>query len=263
MKTYHFLAGLPRSGSTVLASILNQNPEVYVTPTSPLLDLLIANQDTWHNTPSVQANPYPEQLTNMTKAMIDSAWMHRPEPIIIDKNRGWGGPNIEAVDILFGKNIKMINTVRDLPSIMASWLTVIRNNPNSYIDEVIRKRGYIPNDDNYMAEMWFNMVQDCMNTLQRTKKLASHRSIFIDYDDLVTDPQGQIEKIETFLELPTFNYDFENIQSDTQDDDLVAWGFKGMHTIRPKLEKTAKHPREILGDKLYERFVELERQYNC
>ena len=53
MKTYHFLAGLPRSGSTVLASILNQNPEVYVTPTSPMLDLLVKNQDNFWELPSV------------------------------------------------------------------------------------------------------------------------------------------------------------------------------------------------------------------
>lgn len=252
---------MPRSGSTVLASILNQNPEVYVTPTSPLLDLLIANQDTWKTTPSVLANPYPEQLTNITRAMIDSAWQHRPEPIIIDKNRGWGGPNIPAVDILFEKDIKMVNTVRDLPSIMASWLTLIRNNPNSYIDAKIRQKGFQPNDENYMAEMWFNMVQNCIEGLQMTKKLASHRSIFIEYDDLVHNPRQQISRIEDFLELPSFDYDFENIESDTQDDDMLAWGFKGMHTIRPKLQKVSKHPREILGDSLYNRFVELENQY--
>ena len=39
-KKIFFLAGLPRSGSTVLGSILSQHPEIAVTPTSPLLDLL-------------------------------------------------------------------------------------------------------------------------------------------------------------------------------------------------------------------------------
>ena len=70
MKTFYFLAGLPRSGSTVLASILNQNPEVYVTPTSPMLDLLVKNQDTFWELPPVKANPCPDQLTNVTRAMI-------------------------------------------------------------------------------------------------------------------------------------------------------------------------------------------------
>ena len=40
MKDIFFLSGLPRSGSTLLGSILGQNPSFFVTPTSPLLDLL-------------------------------------------------------------------------------------------------------------------------------------------------------------------------------------------------------------------------------
>lgn len=260
-KTYHFLSGLPRSGSTVLAAILNQNPSVYVTPTSPLLDLLIANQDTWKSLPSVLANPFPEQLTNITRAMIDSAWQHRPEPIIIDKNRGWGGPNVQAVDILFEKDIKMINTVRDLPSIMASWLTLIRKNPNNHLDHVIRNQGFEPNDDNYMAEMWFNMVRDCMQGLQLTKQYAGHRSIFINYNDLMQNPKEELKRIESFLELPPFEYDLNHIVSTTVDDDLLAWGFQGMHSIRPKLQKISQHPKEVLGEDLYNRFLDLELQY--
>ena len=36
-KTYFFLAGLPRAGGTLLGAILNQNPDIYVGPTSPIL----------------------------------------------------------------------------------------------------------------------------------------------------------------------------------------------------------------------------------
>ena len=35
---------------------------------------------------------------------------------------------------------------------------------------------------------------------------------------------------------------------------MAAWGLHGMHKIRPKLQKTSKHPRDILGRMLYERF---------
>lgn len=260
-KTYYFLAGLPRSGSTVLASILNQNPEVYVTPTSPLIDILIANQNSFHTLPSVLANPNGEQLTNITRAMIDAAWIHRPEPIIIDKNRGWGGPNCEATTILFEKEIKMINTVRDLPSIMASWLTLIKKNPGNFTDIEVRKKGFACTDENRMAEMWFNMVQNCMEGLQRSREVAAHRTIEINYDDLMINPKDCLTRIENFLELPHWEYDFDNIVNEHNDDDLLAWGMNGMHTIRPKLEKTAKNAKEVLGEELYERFVELERQY--
>lgn len=259
-KTFHFLAGLPRSGSTVLASILNQNPQVYVTPTSPMLDLLIENQEAWHKLPSVKANPFPEQLTNVTRAMIKSMWEHRPEQIIIDKNRGWG-KNMPASTILFETEIKVVSVVRDLPSIMASWLTLIHKNPNNHIDKKLAKGGLQVNDDNRMAEMWFNMVKDCMESLVQSKKDAGNRLLVVNYDALIAQPQYMLSKIEDFLELPSHNYQFDNIKNDTQDDDLIAWGFNGMHKIRPCLEKTSKLAIEVLGPELFQRFVELEKQY--
>ena len=40
MKTYHLLAGLPRSGNTLLSAILNQNPDIYSSPLSPITGML-------------------------------------------------------------------------------------------------------------------------------------------------------------------------------------------------------------------------------
>tara|TARA_R110000868_G_scaffold81757_1_gene231253 strand:- start:1078 stop:1863 length:786 start_codon:yes stop_codon:yes gene_type:complete len=260
MKTFYFLSGLPRSGSTVLASILNQNPKVYVTPTSPMVELLVKNQDTFWELPVVKANPCPDQLTNITRAMINSMWEHRPESIIIDKNRGWG-KNMPASTILFEKEIKVIATVRDLPSIMASWLTLLHNNPKSHMDKTIKQRGYEPTDENRMGVMWFNMVKDCMEGIVQLKKDASNRLLLIDYDDLISDPKTTLHNITEFLSLPKHSYDFDNIKSVTEDDDLMAWGLQGMHKIRPKLEKIAKHPKEVLGDMLYNRFIEIEKEY--
>ena len=36
-KKYYFMAGLPRAGSTLLSSLLNQNPNLYSGPSSPVL----------------------------------------------------------------------------------------------------------------------------------------------------------------------------------------------------------------------------------
>lgn len=259
-KTYHFLSGLPRSGSTILSAIINQNPDVYVTPTSPLLDLLIENQNAWHNLPAVKAKPFPEQLTNITRSIINAAWEHRPEPIIIDKNRGWG-KNMPASTILFEKEIKVIVTVRDLPSIMASWLTVIRNNPNNHIDQKIRQLGFQVTDDNRMAEMWFNMVKDCMESVVQLKKDAANRLLFVDYDDLVVDPDSEMMKIQKFLELPNWTYDYDNIK-EQESDDFKAWGFSNLHKIRSQLKKTSLPAKQILGDELYFSFVDMEKQYD-
>lgn len=260
-KTFHFLSGLPRSGSTVLESLLNQNPEVYVTPTSPLLHLLNKNQEEFHRCPEVIANPDGRMLTNMSYGMIQGCWEHRPENIIIDKHRGWG-KNMPATTIVFGHEIKMVATIRDIPSVMASWLTLIRNQPDNHIRKSVINKGFPATEENMMAEMWFEHVLDCVESVVMARKTAANRLLEIKYDDFVVDPLGEVKKIESFLDLPPYEYDINNITNDDKlNNDLEAFGFRDMHKIRPKVEKTAKDPREILGDKLYERFVELEQKY--
>lgn len=259
-KKFHFLSGLPRSGSTVLASILNQNPSVFVTPTSPMLDQLIENQNIWHNLQTVKANPIPVQLDNITRRMINGMWSFAPEEIIIDKNRGWG-KNMPAAEILFGKKVKMVATKRDLPSIMASWLTLLRNNPNSYLDQKLIQENKQVNDSNRMQEMWDNMVKDCFEALECALKDAKDQILLVDYSEIVDKPEETLSKIETFLELPHHTYDLSNIENKYTDDDLSAWGLNGMHKIRSELKKTSKDAREVLGDELFNKYAVIEQSY--
>jgi len=49
MKTFYFMAGLPRSGSTLLSSILNQNPRFYSGPSSPVLGAMYAVEENFTN----------------------------------------------------------------------------------------------------------------------------------------------------------------------------------------------------------------------
>jgi hypothetical protein len=112
-----------------------------------------------------------------------------------------------------------------------------------------------------MGEMWFNMVKECMEGSQQIRQDASDQIIIVRYDELVANPKTTLMRIESFLELPSFEYDFENIENDTTDDDMVAWGFDGLHSIRPKLQDTSRDPKEVLGEDLYNRFVEIEKQY--
>ncbi|MBU6418016.1 MAG: sulfotransferase, partial [Xanthomonadaceae bacterium] len=39
-RTFHFISGLPRSGSTLLAAILRQNPRFHAGMTSPVADIM-------------------------------------------------------------------------------------------------------------------------------------------------------------------------------------------------------------------------------
>lgn len=252
-KTYHFLGGLPRSGSTVLSAILNQREDTYVTPTSPMLDILIGNVSHWHASQAVIAKPNSAQLDNITRALIDGCWQHIDKPVVIDKARGWAA-NLPSANIIFQQPMKMVACVRDIPSIMASWLTLLRINPDNYMDGYLASKGVPVTDETRMMTMWHEMVVNCVQGMNKAMVEAPDQVCLVEYDDLVNFPVATMEGIEIFLGLTQHKYDFKNIVSTTNDDDLAAWGLAGMHTIRGSLKQTSKHPKEVLGDELYERF---------
>ena len=61
-KKYHFITGLPRSGSTLLTSILNQNPRFHSSITDPLATFVKGMLDTLQNEPGMKTE-FPEELT--------------------------------------------------------------------------------------------------------------------------------------------------------------------------------------------------------
>jgi hypothetical protein len=225
-----------------------------------MLNVAVKMQESWREDPTVKANYFEEQARNLTKAILPAFWQHRPEPVIIDKGRGWA-KNMPTVNALFNEKIKVIVVERDLPSIMASWLTIIKNQTRSDFDSKIMAKGFPATDENRMAEMWFNMVKDCMEGTQQIKRDVPDQIIVVSYDEIVSNTSYELSRIEEFLELPKFQYDPNNISNDTTDDDLVAWGFEGLHTIRSRLGKTSKDPRDVLGDVLFNRFVDIEKRY--
>jgi len=88
MKDIFFLSGLPRSGSTLLGSILGQNPDFYVTPTSPLLDLLCFTNESFNKLENRYTFDIKIISENVYKGLVKSFYAHVKQPFIIDKHRG-------------------------------------------------------------------------------------------------------------------------------------------------------------------------------
>jgi sulfotransferase len=262
MKQFHFIIGLPRSGSTVLGALLRQNQNVYVTSTSPMLDQLVANQDIYkYKLSSTKANYIQEQLDNITLNMIQGMWKHVPEKIIIDSNRGWG-KNLPSIEILFKQKIKCIGLHRNIPEVMASWLKLIKNNTNNYVDIELMQQGLELTDKNRMMFMWENMVKDCVEALIYAVRDDKENVLLIDYNELCDEPREVLAKINGYLGLPIIEYDLDNININSiiQNDEL-SWGLAGMHAIREKLEKVCDTALEVLGDELFEYFTIIDNQF--
>ena len=234
-KTLHFLSGVPRSGSTVLAAILNQNPNTHVSTTSGLVHALDGLANTWHSAGLLNENdPKRTKLAQTMRGTIDAFYEDTAAPVIIDKSRGWPiAPIMAAMSQVLGKQPKIIATVRSVPDCAASFVRVAK--PTNL-------------DDFMNSGQLMDHLKAAYISLQNGYIFAPENFLFVEYEDLLADPKAQLARIHTFLDLPDFTYDFDNIDGSTvAEDDENMHGYAGMHEVKPKLEAQHKQdPKDVL-----------------
>ena len=234
-KTLHFLSGIPRSGSTVLAAILNQNPMTHVSTTSGLVHALDGLANTWHSAGLLNENdPERKKLAQTMRGAIDAFYEDTTAPVIIDKSRGWPIAQImAAMSQVLGHQPKIIATVRSVPDCAASFIRVAK--PEN-LDEFM-----------YSGQL-MDHLKAAYISLQNGYNFAPENFLFVEYEDLLADPKAQLARIHAFLELPDFAYDFDNIDGSTvAEDDENLHGHAGMHDVKPKLEAQHKqNPKDLL-----------------
>ena len=234
-KQIHFLSGVPRSGSTVLAAILNQNKQTHVSTTSGLVFALDGLANTWHSQQLL--NDKDKDKTKLVKTMIaivDSFYDQYEQPIIIDKARGWPIPIIlQSMFQVLGRTPKIVATVRSIPDCMASFIRVAK--PDD-LDEFI-----------YSGVLSTHLKASYLSLLNGYE-FAPECFCIVEYEDLITNPKEQLKKIHKFLDLPDFDYDFTAIDgTSVQEDDEELHGFEGMHDIQPVLAKQHNEdPKDVL-----------------
>jgi hypothetical protein len=222
-KKLFFLSGLPRSGSTLLAAILNQNPQIHVTTTSGLVFALDGLATTWSKEPFLNdSDPDRKQLVASMRTLINGFY-ETDKPVVIDKSRAWPIPMImSSMERVTGEKPRIIATVRSVPDCMASFVRVAK--PDD-LDAFISESSLVTH------------LKVSYKTLMAGSKQNPDCFLFIEYDDLLLNPKKQLEKIHQFLDLPNFIYDFNNIDgSSVKEDDEGVHRCKGMHDIKPKLE---------------------------
>jgi len=234
-KTLHFLSGIPRSGSTVLAAILNQNPQTHVSTTSGLVHALDGLATTWHQAGLLNENDKDRtKLAQTMRGMIDAFYGETDKPVVIDKGRGWPIPVImQAMGQVLGHKPKIIATVRSVPDCMASFVRVAK--PEN-LDEFM-----------YSGQL-ADHLKAAYISLQQGYEYDPECFLFVEYEDLLADPKAQLDRIHAFLDLPAFDYDFSNIDgSSVKEDDENLHGYEGMHDIKPVLQKQhSDNPKDVL-----------------
>ena len=90
MKTIFYNSSLPRSGSTLIQNIIAQNPDFYTTPTSGLVDLVMASKHNYNSSQSFIAQDQKQMenafLTYCKAGMQGYFEGLTDKPYVVDKS---------------------------------------------------------------------------------------------------------------------------------------------------------------------------------
>lgn len=262
-KTYYFMAGLPRSGSTLLSAILNQNPRIHSGPSSPVTSIMLTLENAIANDELFIAYPKMEQAGEIISSVIKHYYSDVDKPVIIDKNRSWVN-RMHYIPGYFGTEPKIICPVRNIDEILASFISMHRRNPIesngkiNFIDEMLVKTNTPLTDDNrceFLASPNGILGQSMAGIRQAIMEGRQRQIHFVEYNELVNNPQETMRKLYDFLGEEYFEHDFTNIINQHKENDGQVYGFADMHDVRNSLNKTSVDPREILSTYILERCV--------
>jgi sulfotransferase len=261
MKTFHFLAGLPRSGSTLLTALLNQNPIIHASTNSPLLDTIHYTEEyLLYKSEQYKAHPKPEAAHRVISSIPHNYYYDIQEPVIIDKSRGWVN-QIRHIKDYITSNPKIICTVRDIVDIMASFLALVEKSKGmSFIDKGLLEIGRELNNDNRCEFLMSHVGIIGMSyhaLMESLKKGNGKHILFVEYEDLIKNPQNEMDRIHEFLNLPTYQYQFSNVKSKYDENDTV-YGLDDMHTVRSKVEKVHRDNSKYISEYILNKYRKME-----
>jgi len=234
-KQLFFLVAMPRSGNTVFASLMNQNPEIVCTANSITLEImkdlyLLKKTDVFQNFPDHKS------LDNVLDSVYDTYYKDWPQRIIIDRGPVMTKGNFALMQKHFKRPFKCIVLLRNLMDVLASYMQWYTKNPDSFVN-----RYGLKNDEEKLM-MIMNKKGAVAKDLEAIKNAFNYPDIchFVKFDDLMKNPTEELQKIYKFLEEPYYPHYFENLKdiniNGIEYDDTVVG--KNMHKLHTgKIEK--------------------------
>jgi sulfotransferase len=261
------MSGLPRSGSTLISSILNQNPNIHASANSPMCGMMFNLERSILASEQYSAYPKPKVMSSTISGVLENYYLDTDKPIVIDKSREW------AIQEHFGvllRNLsyepKVIMPVRNITDILASFIGLVNKNPGkqSFIDNEIEARQefnfYRPVDDIRCDHLMRpkGIIDNAMYGLAYAM-LEENRKYFhlIEYEDILKNPKKAMDGIYEFLGVDKFDHDFDNIVNNVKEDDKV-YGIEGMHDVRSTISKRKIDKEKILSSYVLNKYSNME-----
>jgi sulfotransferase len=251
MESIHFISGLPRSGSTLLAALLKQNPRFEAGMSGPLAGLFgaLLGDMSARNEFSVFIDDAKRE--RILRGLFDNFYADCTAEVIFDTSRGWCGW-MPAIARLF-PDAKVIACVREVAWVVDSIERLIQRNvfsPSSLFNysaegTVYTRAKSVVRSDGMVGAPYDALKQACYGA-QRD------RLLLVQYETLASDPAKVMHAIYAFLGEPVFSHDFGHVDYDVTEFDERA-GTPGLHTVRGMVKA---EPREtLLPPDLFKLFI--------
>ncbi len=249
----HFISGLPRAGSTLLAAILRQNPRLHAGMTSPVGSLVGALLREMSQANEAAVFIDDRQRAAVLRAVFDAYYAaEHPYRVVIDTNRAWCA-RMAALAALF-PDARLIACVRDVPWVLDSIERLIQR--NCFEPSGIFK--FDPAGTVYSRVETLGagagMVGFAWNAL-RGACFGDHadRLLLLTYETLTTEPERALAAVYAFLDLPAYAHDFANVAYDGGREFDARLGTPGLHAVRPLV---GARPRpSVLPPELFARYA--------
>ena len=261
MKKFFFLSGVPRSGSTVFATLISQNPNIHTTPTSHLLDLLLETKQTWKNVSIFQKNKHPEQYVNIERGIISGCYQHLKESIVLEKHRSWAKYGSYIQDT-FQTTPKIICTTRRISEVLASFILIINKSKKiTYIDRELINSNKPINTKTRCRLLWENYISVPWKSLKIGYESHKKYMCFIDYEQIINSPEETLKKVYDFWNIDYYDQHYFDDLTNPQPENDEAYGIIGLHDVRKKLGRTSPPPEEVLGEELCKYYDDLKLEF--
>ncbi len=253
MRKYHFISGLPRSGSTLLSSILRQNPKYTTSISDPLHGYVKSVVQITNTAAGMEAMVDVDRRVRIMRGLFDNFY-HDGNQVCFNTNRSWSSDTPLLRELY--PDFKMIVCIRDVQWILDSFEQLNVKNPHTIkplyhhqdlanvYDRSHMLMGNMPNFAGYVAGPLAN-VRHSMFCAERD------HIMYVEYDHLVKHTDAVIKQIYKFLDEPYYQHDYDNVEDSFDEFDAQA-KITGLHTVRRKISWIDR--RSILPDDLWRQY---------
>jgi sulfotransferase len=246
MKEFHFISGLPRSGSTLLSAILRQNPEFYADISSPVQSLIASTINIITGSESNHLID-EKRRKHILRSIFNSYYNYVDQTTVFDTNRGWTAKT-SLLKELYPKS-KIICCVRDLAWILDSFERIAAKNSlyGATLTDNEANQTVTTRCDALMDVKKEGQVVKPYHFLEEGLLLNPDMIMLVEYESLCKKPESVMREIYQFLGKQYFDHDFKNVEYENETYDK-SLNLKSLHSVRKEVtwqERTSILPKSV------------------